>query len=233
MTQGSSGGGWIVGDQFLNSNVSYGIEGQPNIFFGPYFGDAAATLYQNASSSTLPGPMPSPSPPAPSPSPSASTPAPPASTPTVPPVSTPTVPPVSTPTVPPVSTPTVPPVSTPTPISTPTPPVTVDTTDPVLSDVRDTPDPFSPNGDRVKDKVKILFTLSEPARVTITIFKPSGVPLGLLVDADAPQAARYKARWNGKVGRKVVRNGTYGYLIAAVDAAGNEGTAQGTVRVRH
>jgi V8-like Glu-specific endopeptidase len=200
MTQGSSGGGWIVDGSFVNSNVSYGIEGEPNVFYGPYFGDSAATLYQAASTSTLPGPLP-----------------------------TETTPPVGgdpTPSPSPSS-------STPDPEGTATPPPPGDTTAPALSDVADRPDPFSPNGDGFKDKVKFLFTLSEPAKVTMTIFKPNGSLLGyLLSNADAPQAARYKAKWNGKAGSKVVKNGTYKYVIQAKDAAGNQGAAQGTVTVR-
>jgi V8-like Glu-specific endopeptidase len=214
MTEGSSGGGWIVGDQFVNSNVSYGIEGKPNVFYGPYFGDAAATLYQSAATSTLPGPLPA-----------------------DPPVDPPVDPPIGgtpspTPTGTPTETPAAMPAPTPSPSPTPSSPPG-DTIAPELSVVVDRPDPFSPNGDGVKDKVKILFTLSEPSHVTITILKPSGSLLGTLVSADAPEAARYKARWNGKVGRSAVRNGTYRYVIVAVDAAGNKASARGTTTVDH
>jgi V8-like Glu-specific endopeptidase len=45
MTAGSSGGGWIVRGEFLNSVNSYGYLTQPNRMYGPYFGNAARNLY--------------------------------------------------------------------------------------------------------------------------------------------------------------------------------------------
>jgi V8-like Glu-specific endopeptidase len=45
MTGGSSGGGWIVQNAYLNSVNSYGYVSQPNRMYGPYFGTAAANLY--------------------------------------------------------------------------------------------------------------------------------------------------------------------------------------------
>jgi V8-like Glu-specific endopeptidase len=45
MTGGSSGGGWIIQGQYLNSVNSYGYNGLPNRMYGPYFGAAAQNLY--------------------------------------------------------------------------------------------------------------------------------------------------------------------------------------------
>jgi V8-like Glu-specific endopeptidase len=45
MTGGSSGGGWIVQGQYLNSVNSYGYKSQPNRMYGPYFGSGAVNLY--------------------------------------------------------------------------------------------------------------------------------------------------------------------------------------------
>lgn len=45
MTGGSSGGGWIVQGQYLNSVNSYGYDSLPNRMYGPYFGTAAQNLY--------------------------------------------------------------------------------------------------------------------------------------------------------------------------------------------
>lgn len=58
MNEGSSGGGWIIRDTYLNGVNSYGIYGLPEVLFGPYFGDATANLYGTASTSTSPGPLP-------------------------------------------------------------------------------------------------------------------------------------------------------------------------------
>jgi hypothetical protein len=49
MTAGSSGGGWIVDDGYLNSVISYGYTSKPEVIYGPYFGSTAANLHQKAS----------------------------------------------------------------------------------------------------------------------------------------------------------------------------------------
>jgi hypothetical protein len=48
MGAGSSGGGWVVGDQFVNSVNSFGYAFMPDVLFGTYFGDAAAQVYARA-----------------------------------------------------------------------------------------------------------------------------------------------------------------------------------------
>ena len=48
MGVGSSGGGWVVGDQYVNSVNSFGYAFLPDILFGTYFGDAAAQVYDRA-----------------------------------------------------------------------------------------------------------------------------------------------------------------------------------------
>ncbi len=45
MTGGSSGGGWIVQNAYLNSVNSYGYKSKPGRMYGPYFGSAAVNLY--------------------------------------------------------------------------------------------------------------------------------------------------------------------------------------------
>jgi V8-like Glu-specific endopeptidase len=45
---GSSGGGWLVDDRYLNSVVSGSYRAQPGILYGPYFGNAAARLHARA-----------------------------------------------------------------------------------------------------------------------------------------------------------------------------------------
>lgn len=54
MTAGSSGGGWIVDGQYLNSNVSHSYTNLPEVLFGPYFDDVAGRLYETASGYELP-----------------------------------------------------------------------------------------------------------------------------------------------------------------------------------
>lgn len=48
MTQGSSGGGWVIQNQYVNSVMSYGYEGLSNWSFGPYFGAVEEALYDVA-----------------------------------------------------------------------------------------------------------------------------------------------------------------------------------------
>jgi V8-like Glu-specific endopeptidase len=48
MGAGSSGGSWIVADQYVNSVNSFGYLFLPDILFGTYFGNAAAKVYAKA-----------------------------------------------------------------------------------------------------------------------------------------------------------------------------------------
>jgi V8-like Glu-specific endopeptidase len=45
MTGGSSGGGWVIADQYVNSVNAILVYDKPNVMFGPYFGAAAGGLY--------------------------------------------------------------------------------------------------------------------------------------------------------------------------------------------
>ena len=49
MTGGSSGGGWIVGNNLVSEN-SYGYSNQPNVMYGPYLGNVAQSVYNAAAS---------------------------------------------------------------------------------------------------------------------------------------------------------------------------------------
>lgn len=72
MTQGSSGGGWIVTGDKINSVVSVSIQGYPDMLWGPYFGAAAQSLWTNMGGGAhQPDPIPTPTP-TPTPSPSVS-----------------------------------------------------------------------------------------------------------------------------------------------------------------
>lgn len=63
MTEGSSGGGWVVEAQYVNSVTSYGYTKLPNMLFGPYLGTAAEDLFESAAGeSTDPDPSPTPTP---------------------------------------------------------------------------------------------------------------------------------------------------------------------------
>jgi V8-like Glu-specific endopeptidase len=48
MTGGSSGGGWVVDNKFVNSVTSYGYDDDPNSLYGPYFGTSVKNLYRES-----------------------------------------------------------------------------------------------------------------------------------------------------------------------------------------
>ena len=50
MTEGASGGGWIIGDHFENGLTSYGYTNEPNALYSPYFGNAAKGLWRKVRS---------------------------------------------------------------------------------------------------------------------------------------------------------------------------------------
>lgn len=61
MTQGSSGGGWMVNSDQINSVVSIGISSMPDVLWGPYFGSAVQTLWSSVGGGAAgPGPGPDP-----------------------------------------------------------------------------------------------------------------------------------------------------------------------------
>lgn len=45
MTGGSSGGGWVIGNEYVNSVNSYGFTFQPEMMYGPYFGSSFFNLF--------------------------------------------------------------------------------------------------------------------------------------------------------------------------------------------
>ncbi|HEV2756883.1 MAG TPA: choice-of-anchor Q domain-containing protein [Actinomycetota bacterium] len=107
-----------------------------------------------------------------------------------------------------------------------------DGTAPAITSVKDAPDPFTPRG-RTKKTTKISFVLSEAAAVTVNVENRGGTVVRSLLTAVQKAAGSVSVRWNGKSGQaKFVKPGRYTYRISAVDAAGNEGTASGTVTVK-
>ncbi len=48
MTSGSSGGGWVIDNEFVNSVTSYGYELDMGHLYGPYMGEVAESLYRTA-----------------------------------------------------------------------------------------------------------------------------------------------------------------------------------------
>ncbi len=102
---------------------------------------------------------------------------------------------------------------------------------PEITAVKDTPDPFSPNGDGTSDKVRVSFDISQPARVTVMIKDRSGHVVRKVADASLTPGSWF-AIWagaNSKRGR--VPAGTYAYVIRAVGDGGSD-MAEGTVTLQ-
>lgn len=126
------------------------------------------------------------------------------------------------------------PSTSPQPDPTSSPDEPVDSTSPAITAVSDRPDPITPNGDGRRDRVKISFTTSEEADVTLSILNERGRLVRTIRDALHLEAGTHQASWSGRgLSGRLVRGGTYFYEIIAVDAAGNRGqTTEGTVTVR-
>jgi FlgD Ig-like domain len=104
----------------------------------------------------------------------------------------------------------------------------VDTTAPVVTVRSVAPKEISPDGDGRADRAAVRYSLSERAHAILyvgarrVVFTRSQLPSGLVV-------------WNGKLGRKPVRPGSYLLRLAAQDTAGNVSAPvkAGRVRVRY
>ncbi len=107
-----------------------------------------------------------------------------------------------------------------------------DTIPPELAAVRDKPDPFTPNGDGVRDKTRISFNLSEPAVVSVGIYKRSGQLVRRFGPEDLAEGS-WNADWNGRnrAGR-LLAAATYRYEITAEDSAGNSSSASGLTTLK-
>lgn len=110
----------------------------------------------------------------------------------------------------------------------------VDRTPPSISDLRDGPDPFTPNGDGRKDRTKIRFTLSEDAMISAAIFDRRGRLVKTIKSETLFESGEHTLVWGGRNrGGRRAQPGRYTYRIEAVDAAGNgSGLHSGKVRLR-
>ncbi|MBK5228342.1 MAG: S8 family serine peptidase [Actinobacteria bacterium] len=102
---------------------------------------------------------------------------------------------------------------------------------PEITGVKDAPDPFTPLGRKHK-KVKISWVLPQYVQgFSISIYKKSGVLVTTLYDGDLG-VGRWYTLWNGRANGRVVRAGTYIYILRAVDDAGNVVTKQGKTTLK-
>jgi len=85
----------------------------------------------------------------------------------------------------------------------------------VLTNVSTPNNPFSPNGDGVKDIFRVEYTLSEPATVLFKVFNLQGVPVSIY-DSGTREAGDSVLSWTG-VGDngELVPNGIYFFVLEA------------------
>ena len=99
--------------------------------------------------------------------------------------------------------------------------VVLDITSPEITDVYDSPDPFTPNGDGIRDNAKIFYTLSEESLVGLNIYKEESL-VRTLVDSSKIESGPHSEVWDGKDNEgSMVEEGIYTYEIDATDLAGN------------
>ncbi len=102
---------------------------------------------------------------------------------------------------------------------------------PEITNVADSPDPFSPNGDGNSDKVRVSFDISQPARVTVVIKDRAGNVIRKIADASLTPGSWF-ANWGGANSKRgAVAAGTYAYVIRAVGDGGSD-MAEGTVTLQ-
>lgn len=114
--------------------------------------------------------------------------------------------------------------------------VRVDKTVPKLFSVMAVPDPFSPNGDGLKDSTSLSYsTDSEPDgtgyNATIILYGSSGF-VRRLIDKKPVGAGAHSEIWDGNDSNGVrVPDGSYAYDISVVDRVGNVNSTLGYVYV--
>lgn len=96
---------------------------------------------------------------------------------------------------------------------------------PTLSNVRASPNPFSPNGDAYREATYLKFALDNPARITAKLFNSSGAQEAVIAQNVNKSAGNRFIKWNGLNNYgKVVKDGTYKLKLAAVNPYGSSST---------
>jgi hypothetical protein len=76
--------------------------------------------------------------------------------------------------------------------------------------------PFSPNGDGIKDEIRFTYSLSKPARVKLVIYDLAGIEVYRDSQGQKYEDNDYTILWNGKdKSDSRVKNGLYFYKLSA------------------
>lgn len=102
-----------------------------------------------------------------------------------------------------------------------------------VTSVSDTPDPFSPNGDGIKDTTRISGTFNHTITSGKLEIKNASGTVIRRFEYSGPRTS-ISQTWGGKnTNGVVVRDGQYTYTIGGVDAGGSQAKKSGTVTVNN
>jgi hypothetical protein len=103
--------------------------------------------------------------------------------------------------------------------------IVLDTTPPKVEDAGADPQTFSPDNDRQADHTQLTWVFSKPAHAAFYLG-------GRRILYTLKHVQRGGTTWNGRVGTRLLRAGTYTIEVGAVDIAGNRTPADQRVRIR-
>jgi gliding motility-associated-like protein len=99
-----------------------------------------------------------------------------------------------------------------------------------ITDLKASPNPFSPNENGKNDITSISFVLKNDSEVTIKVFDRTGYELKTLVFGQNLSAGNNSVEWDGKDRfGNTMRTGLYSYYINALDKNGKADKKTGTV----
>lgn len=92
----------------------------------------------------------------------------------------------------------------------------------LISQLQVPDNPFSPNGQGIKEIARFLFTLRESARTRLTIYDLRGHPLRVIESGDQPAGSGVMI-WDGRdTENRVVANGLYFFRFEATTSGGDD-----------
>lgn len=102
---------------------------------------------------------------------------------------------------------------------------------PALSNMRASPNPFSPNKDGIREATYISFRLANPAKVTAILYNSNGLQKTVIAQNVSRAAGNRYIKWNGmNASGKVVKDGTYKIKVSAINPYGGS-AAEASVKL--
>lgn len=98
--------------------------------------------------------------------------------------------------------------------------VRVDTTSPRVTLVAAPPPEISPDGDGVRDRVRVVYRSDEPGRAVLSV-RGQGLAETSVVRGRTKPEGRASVRWDGRVRGRLLPDGEYVLVLRVHDPAGN------------